>query len=190
MPNGKSRDPWNPDSKITRKDFLDGVAITAAGLAAASAMPGLTGAEAAFAASSAADPDFYPPTATGLKGQPDGVLSQFMAIDGKPNQEDVHSTRGGTGSSPASSRPPQRAGITTLRPVASLVITIVPVRTPTCIDAEKASTNQSVERTAAVPTAVSTSNFAGPATGSTMARNNPCPSDRTASCRWPAASTA
>jgi spermidine dehydrogenase len=100
MANGKSRDPWNPDSKITRKDFLDGVAITAAGLAAASALPGLTGAEAAFAASSAADPDFYPPTATGLKGQPDGPLGQFMAIDGKPNQKDVHSTRGGTGIKP------------------------------------------------------------------------------------------
>ena len=100
MPDGKSRDPWNPDSKITRKDFLDGVAITAAGLAAASALPGLTGAEAAFAASAAADPDFYPPTATGLKGQPDAVLGQYMAIDGKPNQQDVHSTRGGTGIKP------------------------------------------------------------------------------------------
>jgi spermidine dehydrogenase len=100
MPNGNSRDPWNPESKITRRDFLDGVAITAAGLAAASAVPGLTGAEAAFAASSAADPDFYPPTATGLKGQPDAVLSQYMAIDGKPNQKDVHSTRGGTGIKP------------------------------------------------------------------------------------------
>jgi spermidine dehydrogenase len=100
MPNGNSRDPWNPESKITRKDFLDGVAITAAGLAAASATPGLTGAEAAFAASSAADPDFYPPTATGLKGQPDAVLSQYMAIDGKPNPRDVHSTRGGTGIKP------------------------------------------------------------------------------------------
>ena len=33
-------------------------------------------------------------------------------------------TRGGTGSRPASSRPPQRAGITTPRPVASLVIRI------------------------------------------------------------------
>ena len=100
MAGEKSRDPWNENSKITRRDFLDGVAITAAGLAAASAMPGLTGAEAAFAASSAADPDFYPPTATGLKGQPDGVLSQYMAIDGKPNQDDVHSTRGGTGIKP------------------------------------------------------------------------------------------
>ena len=50
MPNEKARDPWNPDSKITRRDFLDGVAITAAGLAAAAATPSLTGAEAALAA--------------------------------------------------------------------------------------------------------------------------------------------
>jgi hypothetical protein len=34
---------------ITRRDFLDGVAITAAGLAAAAAAPHLTGAEAALA---------------------------------------------------------------------------------------------------------------------------------------------
>jgi hypothetical protein len=42
-------------------------------------------------------PDYYPPTQTGLKGQPDDVVSQFVALDGKPNQKDVHSTRGGTG---------------------------------------------------------------------------------------------
>src|SRR4051794_24296375 len=98
-------------------------------------------------------------------------------------------TRGGTGLRPASSRAPQRSGIVTLAPVAPLVITIEPVRTPTCIAPRDASTNQSVERTAAVPTAVSTSNLARPLTGATTARNNPSPSDRLAPCRWPAAST-
>ena len=39
-----------PNDGITRRDFLDGVAITAAGLAAAAAAPYLTGAEAALAA--------------------------------------------------------------------------------------------------------------------------------------------
>jgi spermidine dehydrogenase len=99
MAGGKSRDPWNETSKITRKDFLDGVAITAAGLAAASAMPHLTGFEAALAAGPAGEipPGYYPPSSTGITGQPDDVVEQFVAIDGKPNQKDVHSTGGGTG---------------------------------------------------------------------------------------------
>jgi spermidine dehydrogenase len=99
MAGSKSRDPWNENGKITRKDFLDGVAITAAGLAAASAMPHLTGFEAALAAGPAGEipPGYYPPSSTGLTGQPDDVVAQFVAIDGKPNQKDVHYTGGGTG---------------------------------------------------------------------------------------------
>jgi spermidine dehydrogenase len=89
--------------EITRRDFLDGVAISAAGLAAAAAAPHLTGAEAALAASGKhkpakpLPPGYHPPTDTGLKGTPDAVVKQIVKIDGPPNQRDVHSTRGGPG---------------------------------------------------------------------------------------------
>jgi spermidine dehydrogenase len=86
---------------ITRRDFLDGVAISAAGLAAAAAAPHLTGAEA-LASTRGHDPrplppGYFPPTVTGLKGQPDEVVEDIMRIDGRPNQRDVHSTQGGPG---------------------------------------------------------------------------------------------
>jgi spermidine dehydrogenase len=83
---------------ITRRDFLDGVAITAAGLAAAAAAPHLTGAEAALASVSQDAP--YPPTATGITGQRNKVIRDVMAIDGFPNPRDVHSTKGGPGIHP------------------------------------------------------------------------------------------
>ena len=76
------------------------------------------------------------------------------------NSAGLH-TRGGTGSRPASMRPPQRDGIIARCFVAALLISTLPVNTPTCIALGKASTNQSVARTAAVPTAVSTSKLAG-----------------------------
>lgn len=79
------------DDRITRRDFLDGVAISAAGLAAAAASPHLTGAEAALAARE------YPPTDTGLKGEPDGAIRDILRIDGLPNPDDPHSTEGGPG---------------------------------------------------------------------------------------------
>lgn len=87
---------------ITRRDFLDGVAISAAGLAAAAAAPHLTGAEAALAGGGhkppkPLPPGYHPPTETGLKGIRDDVLKQVIKIDGLPNQRDVHSTRGGPG---------------------------------------------------------------------------------------------
>ena len=86
---------------ITRRDFLDGAAITAAGLAAAAAAPHLTGAEAAAVAAGhgapGLPPGYYPPAKTGLKGQPDRVVRQIMKIDGRPNPEDVHSARPGPG---------------------------------------------------------------------------------------------
>ena len=79
---------------ITRRDFLDGVAITAAGLAAAAAAPHLSGAEA-LASSRGHSPSplprgYYPPTRTGLKGQRDDLVRDIMRIDGPPNQRDVH----------------------------------------------------------------------------------------------------
>jgi spermidine dehydrogenase len=88
---------------ITRREFLDGVAITAAGLAIAATKPWLTGAEAALAAESdgllagGLPPGYYPPTSTGLVGQPDHVIRDILRIDGLPNPDDVHSTRGGPG---------------------------------------------------------------------------------------------
>jgi spermidine dehydrogenase len=83
---------------ITRRDFLDGVAITAAGLAAAAAAPHLTGAEAALASFSHDNP--YPPSATGITGQRNKVIRDVTAIDGLPNPRDVHSTKGGPGIHP------------------------------------------------------------------------------------------
>ena len=101
MADGEARDG------ITRRDFLDGVAITAAGLAAAAASPNLTGAEAAV--KSAHDrwwpeppklpPGYYPPTGTGIKGQPDNVLEKIYRIDGWPNVRAAaeHSAKPGPG---------------------------------------------------------------------------------------------
>ncbi len=84
---------------ITRRDFLDGVAISAAGLAAAAAAPHLTGAEAAELARArrSLPPGHYPPTDTGLLGHTDQVVRRTMRIDGPPNPDHVHSTRGGPG---------------------------------------------------------------------------------------------
>ncbi len=87
---------------ISRRDFLDGVAIGAAGLAAAAAAPHLTGAEAALAATGGHTPPPLPPgydpaATTGLRGQPDTLVDRIMRIDGPPNPDDVHSTRGGPG---------------------------------------------------------------------------------------------
>ena len=86
------------EDRITRRDFLDGVAITAAGLAAAAAAPNLTGAEAALRSRSRTSS--YPPTDTGVVGQRNAVIRDTIAIDGFPNPKDVHSTKGGPGIHP------------------------------------------------------------------------------------------
>jgi spermidine dehydrogenase len=91
---------------ITRRDFLDGVAIGAAGLAAAAAAPFLTGAEAAAAAqgnvgsSPPLPPGYDPDVTTGIKGTPDALVSQHMLLDGPPNPDDVHSSKQGPGIKP------------------------------------------------------------------------------------------
>jgi spermidine dehydrogenase len=97
-----SKDPRKASSTkdgITRRQFLDGVAITGAGLALAAADPWLTGAQAAtLAAGGTALPDgCYPPTSTGLTGQPDHVITEILKIDSLPNPNDVHSVVGGAG---------------------------------------------------------------------------------------------
>ena len=98
------------DDGITRKDFLDGVAIGAAGLAAAAAAPYLTGAEAAMAAldpvsGAALPPGYYPPTMTGITGEPDGVVANTMQIDPPASSPaDVHSAVPGPGLGPSGAR--------------------------------------------------------------------------------------
>jgi spermidine dehydrogenase len=88
-----------PRDGITRRDFLDGVAVGAAALAAAAASPTLTGAQAAQRSRGPSPlPDgYYPPTTTGLRGIPDDVVRQIVRIDGLPDQQDVHSSEGGPG---------------------------------------------------------------------------------------------
>src|SRR5687768_18250066 len=90
---------------ITRRDFLDGVAITSAGLAAAAASPHLAGAEAKLAATFGSEPRPLPPgydptTVSGLRGHDDAMVRDTMRVDGPPNPRDVHSTRGGPGIHP------------------------------------------------------------------------------------------
>ncbi len=92
---------------ISRRDFLDGVAISAAGLAAAAAAPYLTGAEAALAAwghghgpqPPTLPPGYYPPTDTGITGEPDRVIDLIYKIDGRPDVKAAarHSSKGGPG---------------------------------------------------------------------------------------------
>lgn len=85
---------------ITRRDFLDGVAIGAAGLAAAAASPYLTGAEAALLGPGDHGHGGYPPSATGIVGQPDDVIRPTMTIDGRPNPRRPHASDGGPGIRP------------------------------------------------------------------------------------------
>ena len=92
-------------NRISRRDFLDGVAISAAGLAAAAVAPQLIGAEAAMAAESsgpaaAEPPPEYPPAATGIAGEIDPVITDVGKIDGMPNPRDPHSSKGGPGLRP------------------------------------------------------------------------------------------
>jgi spermidine dehydrogenase len=91
---------------ITRRDFLDGVAVTAAGLAAAAAAPFLTGAEAVAAgqgnsgATPPLPPGWDPDAASGIKAQTDGLVDHVIRVDGPPNAADVTSNRPGPGIRP------------------------------------------------------------------------------------------
>ncbi len=91
---------------ISRRDFLDGAAMTAAGLAAAAAFPALSGAEAMAKAGGGhpADvglpPGYYPPSFDDpFTGQPDEVIRRTIRIDGPPPSDpsQIHSTKGGPG---------------------------------------------------------------------------------------------
>ena len=85
------------------------MAITAAGLAAAAASPYLTGAEAALAAASGTKPPssytlppgYYPPTSTGITGEPDNVVRDTMEFDPPAaGPEDIHAYKRGPGFDP------------------------------------------------------------------------------------------
>src|SRR6266545_1301138 len=89
---------------ITRRDFLDGTAVTAAGLAVAAAAPHLTGAQAMAATKKPAGPPgplpagYYPPTfGDPNTGEPDTVVQRTIKIDGPPPSDpsQIHSTNGG-----------------------------------------------------------------------------------------------
>jgi len=90
---------------ITRRDFVDGALVGAAGIAAASAIPSyVTGTSTAKAASpKGIRPGYYPPAFRDpLVGQRDKVINRAMKIDGEPVKKaaDVHSTKGGPGIHP------------------------------------------------------------------------------------------
>jgi spermidine dehydrogenase len=66
-------------------------------------MPDITGAEASFrggwggSGGAGLPPGHDPATAEGLKGHTDRIVRKTMRIDGRPNPDDVHSTKGGPG---------------------------------------------------------------------------------------------
>ncbi|MDR0359246.1 MAG: hypothetical protein LBJ87_07270 [bacterium] len=99
---GYGRERREKKDGITRREFLDGVAIGAAGLAVAATAPHLTGAEASLVARGQASlpPGYYPPSFTGITGLTDSIVGNIMKIDGRPNPEDVHSTHHGPGIHP------------------------------------------------------------------------------------------
>src|SRR5690349_17371230 len=78
----------NSKSRVTRRQFLDGVAISGSGLAVAAAFPWMTGALPA---------GYYPPRSTGITGEPDDVIREIVKIDGLPDPIDIHSAVGGPG---------------------------------------------------------------------------------------------
>jgi spermidine dehydrogenase len=101
--NSDERERRERKDGITRRDFLDGTAVTAAGLIAAAAGSGLTGAEAMAAPAlppTQLPAGYYPPSfATPNTGQPDRVIERTFKLDGPPitDPADIHSTAGGPG---------------------------------------------------------------------------------------------
>ncbi len=66
---------------ITRRDFLNGVAVAAGGAIAASALPGLDPLDVAAAELSAQDKTgYYPPALTGMRGSTDGSYEAAHAL--------------------------------------------------------------------------------------------------------------
>jgi spermidine dehydrogenase len=100
---GDEREQREKKDGITRRDFLDGTAVTAAGLAVAAAAPGLTGAEAMASAQippTSLPTGYYPPGfASPNTGLPDEVIDRTFKLDGPPptSPSQIHSTNGGPG---------------------------------------------------------------------------------------------
>jgi len=72
------------DRNITRRDFLNGVAVGASGAVAGSMLPGFA-VEAIGASTAAQDqPGYYPPALTGLRGSHEGSFEAAHGVrDGK-----------------------------------------------------------------------------------------------------------
>jgi spermidine dehydrogenase len=69
---------------ITRRDFLNGLAIGAGGAAAGAILPGMGWAAGAFATAAQDQPSYYPPALTGMRGSHAGSFEAAHAVrDGK-----------------------------------------------------------------------------------------------------------
>src|SRR6516162_7335096 len=78
--NGRSNDhKLGMHRNITRRDFLNGMAVSASGVIASPWLGGLLGARAS--APSAQDrPGYYPPTLTGMRGSHPGAFEVAHAL--------------------------------------------------------------------------------------------------------------
>ena len=73
------------DRAISRRDFMQGVAVGSAGLLAAAALPGCTREETPLPPAAQDQPGYYPPSRTGLRGSHAGSFEAAHALrDGKP----------------------------------------------------------------------------------------------------------
>lgn len=89
MTRDRSRSPRDReigmDRAISRRDFVQGVAIGSAGILAAAALPGCTQATPALPPGAQDLPGYYPPSLTGLRGSHAGSFEAAHALrDGAP----------------------------------------------------------------------------------------------------------
>src|SRR4029077_12700276 len=68
------------DRNITRRDFLNGVAVGAGGAMAGSMLPGFSFAELAASTAAQDQPRYYPPALTGLRGSHDGSFEAAHGV--------------------------------------------------------------------------------------------------------------
>jgi len=66
--------------EITRRDFLNGMLVSTAGMAAVSWLPGLLGAAALDTAEPQNQPGYYPPALTGMRGSHEGSYQVAHAL--------------------------------------------------------------------------------------------------------------
>ena len=94
MTRDRSRSPRDRelgmDRAISRRDFVQGVAIGSAGILAAAALPGCTQATPALPPGAQDLPGYYPPSLTGLRGSHAGSFEAAHALrDGAPQPAPV-----------------------------------------------------------------------------------------------------